>query len=194
VAGGSDDNPMMAAEATPWGRVLAEVYAFVQRNPRSNRAVVAAADVAPGHRVLDIGCGPGAAVRDAARTVELAVGVDNSPAVVAIARRRSKGLGNVRFEVAPAEDLPFEDEFFDRVWSIHARHHWADPPRGLAEAVRVLRPGGLLLIAERRSRGAHGLTREGAEDLASEFARAGLVDQRIMELGKELVVTGSRPG
>jgi ubiquinone/menaquinone biosynthesis C-methylase UbiE len=74
-----------------------------------------------------------------------AVGVDRSEAMIAIARRRSPGFPNVEFAVGPAESLPFPDAGFDRVWTIHSFHHWEDPARGIAEVLRVLRPGGYFL-------------------------------------------------
>ena len=57
------------------------MYSLLGRNPKSNRLVVDLAQPAPDHATLDVGCGPGAAVRAAAPLVRRAAGVDNSAAM-----------------------------------------------------------------------------------------------------------------
>ena len=111
------------ADAAPWSRIRSELYALIGRNPRSNRRVVSIAALEPNHIVLDIGCGPGAAVRAAAPHVTRAVGIDRSEAMIEIAQRRSHKLTNTEFVVGGAEQLQFPSGSFDRVWSIHSFHH-----------------------------------------------------------------------
>ncbi len=112
-------------EARPWSSIKAETYALVGRNPRSNRLVVDLADPAPDHVTLDVGCGPGAAVRAVAPLVQRAVGIDNSAAMVRIATRRSRAP-NAEYHVGSAKALPFPEATFDRMWTVHAFHHWSD--------------------------------------------------------------------
>jgi arsenite methyltransferase len=107
----------------------------------------------PGERVLDVGCGAGLDVLAAARAVGadgLAAGVDLSPEMLAVARdaARAAGLANVRFEVASAEALPFDDASFDQIVSNGALNLVIDKRRAFAELARVLRPGGVLAIAD----------------------------------------------
>ena len=175
-------------DAKPWSRLKAEVYSLIGRNPKSNRLVVDLAEVAPDHATLDVGCGPGAAVRVAAPLVRRASGVDNSDAMVRIAARRSAEMPNVDFHVGSAEALPFDDATFDRLWTVHAFHHWSDQSAGLAEALRVLRPGGRLLVVERRSGGDHGLTAAGADRLAHTLIDAGFRDAHVAQHGKQMVI------
>ena len=180
------------ADAGPWSRVKAEVYSLLGRNPKSNRLVVDLAAIAPGHVTLDVGCGPGAAVRAAAAAAKRAVGVDNSDAMIRIATRRSSGVANVEFRVGSAEGLPFPADTFDRLWTVHAFHHWADQEAGIAEALRVLRPDGRLLVVERLTSGEHGLTADGADALARRLVAAGFGDAAVEQHRKQLVVTASR--
>ena len=177
-------------DEAPWSRFRSEIYALIGRNPRSNRLVPSIADLQRSHQVLDVGCGPGAAVRAAAGSVARAVGVDRSAAMIEIARRRSRRFDNVEFAIGGAEQLPFPDAAFDRVWAIHSFHHWEDQTRGIAESRRVLRPDGLLLIVESDTSGSHGLDRNRAVELADRLRSLGFADASVSKPRRELVVTG----
>lgn len=177
-------------DANPWSRFRAEAYSLLSRNPKSNLLAVDLADPAPDHVTLDVGCGTGAAVRAAAAVVRRAAGVDNSVAMLRIAERRSRGVTNVEFHVASAESLPFPEVMVDRVWTVHAFHHWSDQSVGMAEALRVLRPGGRLLVVERRNRGQHGLTVGEADMLGERLVAAGFTAAEVEQHGQELVVSG----
>ena len=179
-------------DRSPWSRLKSEIYSLLGRDPKSNRMVVEVADLESTHVVLDVGCGPGAAVRAAASAVTRAVGVDRSEPMIGIARRRSKAFPNVEFVAAGAEDLPFPDATFDRVWTIHAFHHWEDGDRGIAECLRVLKPGGRLLIVESETRSEHGLDRSRASDLADSLRSAGFASAAVSKPYRQLVVTGVR--
>ena len=180
-------------DTSPWSRLRSEVYSFFGRNPKSNRRIVAVADLDATQHVLDIGCGPGAAVRAAAAAVARAVGVDRSKSMIEIARRRSGGHDNVGFQVAAAEQLPFPNQSFDRVWTIHAFHHWEEPEAGLAESLRVLRPGGEFLIIESEASGSHGVSAERAAEIAVELERLGFAATSVSKPHKQIVVTAIAP-
>lgn len=98
-------------------------------------------DLAPGQRVLDVGCGPGALTAGlAARVGEAAVSaIDPSPPFVAAARARFPGA-DVR--EGTAEDLPYDADAFVAAFAQLVVHFMADPVAGLAEMARVTRPGG----------------------------------------------------
>ncbi|KGW79455.1 S-adenosyl-L-methionine-dependent methyltransferase family protein [Burkholderia pseudomallei MSHR2990] len=105
----------------------------------------------PGARVLDLGCGAGhasfAAARGGAHEV---IAYDLAPQMLATveAAARERGLSNVRIEQGAAERLPFADALFDWIVSRMSAHHWHDVPRALAEARRVLKPGGRVLFVD----------------------------------------------
>lgn len=101
--------------------------------------------------ILDVGCGGGQFLGALARSRPEASlhGVDYSVAQVHRAKARLSRFGaRVQVHHAPAESLPFEDNTFAAVVSGGAIKHWHSQPDGLAEMVRVLRPGGLLVLGE----------------------------------------------
>jgi arsenite methyltransferase len=107
----------------------------------------------PGDAVLDIGCGAGVDSLVAARMVGedgRVVGIDVTPAMIDKARANQArlGLGQVTFQVAEAEALPFPDHDFDAVISNGVFNLTLDKEEALQETQRVLKPGGRLLLAD----------------------------------------------
>lgn len=102
-------------------------------------ALLDAARIEAGARLLDLACGSGVVSAAAARRGAPPVGLDFSAAMLEIARAAHPGI---RFEEGDAEALPFADAAFDAAVSNFGVHHVADPVRALAEVLRVLRPGG----------------------------------------------------
>jgi ubiquinone/menaquinone biosynthesis C-methylase UbiE len=115
------------------------------------RTVAGLAGLVPGDDVVDIGCGPGTAVREAARRGARATGVDPDRAMLRLGRsltalRRAAG---VSFVEGGAERLPVPDCGTTVVWALTSVHHWPDRPAAIREIRRVLKPGGRVLLAER---------------------------------------------
>ena len=98
-----------------------------------------------GVRALDVGCGDGGLLRWLARRGADAIGLDPDPAQLARAATAVRPTVLVR---ADAERLPFRPAAFDLVLLFNSLHHVAAPAQGLAEATRVLRPGGDLVVVE----------------------------------------------
>jgi ubiquinone/menaquinone biosynthesis C-methylase UbiE len=105
-------------------------------------------DPGPDDRLLDVGCGSGAAVRAAASIVAHAVGVDLSPGMIVRARELGGATPNVEFQVADAEALPFDDATFTKLLCTTSFHHYPNPGNAVAEMARVLTPGGRMVIAD----------------------------------------------
>jgi len=98
-----------------------------------------AAEVKAGSRVLDLACGPGYVSEAAAARGAVPLGLDFSPAMVAIARKR---LPVISFEVGDAQRIAQPDAAFDAVVMGFGILHLPEPEHCLEEARRVLRPGG----------------------------------------------------
>jgi ubiquinone/menaquinone biosynthesis C-methylase UbiE len=106
--------------------------------------VVELARIEAGLAVLDVGCGTGGFAAEIAETTGArVVGCDRSPAFLDYARRRSP---DVDWVVGDAAALPFAASSFDCVVVSLVLHQLDDPGRAVAEAHRVLRPGGRLLV------------------------------------------------
>lgn len=105
-------------------------------------------------RVLDLGCGTGVLTRMIADQLDsgaggISIGIDAAAKMIRVARKKRQS-DTCRFEVAAAEDLPFEDETFDAAVSSLFFHHVPLDlkEKALSEAFRVLVPGGRLVIAD----------------------------------------------
>jgi ubiquinone/menaquinone biosynthesis C-methylase UbiE len=112
------------------------------------QASLEALELTSNDRLLDVGCGTGAASRLAAQTAAFVTGVDLSPKMIAQANDLGGHLQNVRFEVADAERLPFGNGAFTAVLCSNSFHHYPDPAGAVREMARVLSPGGRLVIGD----------------------------------------------
>ncbi|MFZ9148702.1 MAG: methyltransferase domain-containing protein [Vulcanococcus sp.] len=116
----------------------------------------------PGSRVLDVGCGIGGSARILARDYGFEVlGISISPGQIARAQELTPEGLSCRFKVMDALDLKLSDGSFDAVWSVEAGPHMPDKQRYADELLRVLKPGGLLAVADwnRRDPGVKPLNR-----------------------------------
>jgi ubiquinone/menaquinone biosynthesis C-methylase UbiE len=166
---------------------------------RIHRRLVELAAVEPGHRVLEIGCGPGGLVLRAQRMHPDAevVGLDPDPLALARARRKAERARlPVRFDQGKAGELPYPDESFDRVLSSFMFHHLddAEKRRALAEVRRVLRPGGQLHLVDvaghhhgwfgRRMQRSEYLRDNAGDGIPDRVRAAGFADVRTGERGR----------
>jgi ubiquinone/menaquinone biosynthesis C-methylase UbiE len=124
------------------------------RDRQLRERFAALARLAPGEPVLDVGCGTGTLALAATRAVGDAgsvVGVGASADMIALATAKASRAGaSVSFRSAAAERLPFPDATFDAVLSTLMLHHLPAPLRRecVREALRVLRPGGRMLVVD----------------------------------------------
>ena len=165
---------------------LIAALSMVPRRGGDSRLASELSGLAPGDVLVDVGCGPGAAARHAARLGASVTGVDPAPVMLRVARLFTVSP-NVRYVQGTAESLPAPDGSAAVVWSIAAVHHWADLDAGLREVRRILRTGGRLVAMERRTtagaRGhaSHGWTPAQAAAFAERCAAHGFADARVVE-------------
>jgi SAM-dependent methyltransferase len=165
----------------------------------------------PPVEVVDIGCGEGYLTIEVARWARRVVAIDRSPAVLARAKALAgrRKASNITFKRGELDRLPLENGSVDVALLSQALHHATDPDRAVLEAVRVVRPGGKVLVLDLR---AHEETwvREKLGDrhlgfaddhLAGMLTRAGLTDVKVSVGSRRsgdpftvLVASGTRHG
>ena len=139
------------------------VVRLTTREGTFKRALVQQASIAPGHHVLDLGCGTGTlalSIKEAYPSATV-VGVDGDAAVLSLAVRKAFEAGiPVRFDRAMAHSLPYPDAHFDRVVSSLFFHHLSREAKtsAMREMHRVLKPDGEAHVAD-WGRAANGLMR-----------------------------------
>lgn len=139
--------------------------------------------------VVDAGCGEGYLTAEAAEWAEKVIAVDRSKDMLRRARQlaRKRELHNIAWKVGEIEQLPLDDASADVVLLSQALHHAARPERAVAEAVRVVRVGGKVLVLDLRAHDQEwvkgrlgdqwlGFTDDALHDLLTE---AGLDDVRV---------------
>jgi SAM-dependent methyltransferase len=134
------------------GHVAGWVMAHRSSNRRRNSWVVSLLDVQPTDRVLEVGFGPGIAVRElAARATSGTVfGIDHSPVMLRQARRRNSAdvrSGRVDLRLASVTSLPDFGGPMDKIMAVNSVGFWEDPAVRLRDLRDRLRPGGVIALA-----------------------------------------------
>lgn len=102
----------------------------------------------PGEKVLDIGVGVGTDIVSYAKNGSIVSGIDLTENAIEVTKRHLE-LFNLKAEkllVSDAENLPFDDNYFDLVYSFGVLHHTPNTDKAVEEALRVLKPGGKFII------------------------------------------------
>ena len=186
-----------------WFEANAGEWDLLRRMGGDDAAVEQALTQAAGRpsvgRLLDIGTGTGRILELLAGAADAATGVDRSPEMLRIARGKLAAAGNQKADLLQADmrALPFPDAAFDTVTMHHVLHFADNPAAVLAEAARVVAPGGKLLVVdyaahdreELRSRSQHSRLGFDEQALAGLFTQAGLVPHLLSaHPGPELCV------
>ena len=133
------------------GRLVGWEMALRPSNRKRNAWAVSLMDVQASDRVLEIGFGPGIAVREIARraTRGQVVGIDRSAVMRAQATRRNAAAiraGRVSLALASIDDPPAFDGPFDKILAVNNMGMWSEPALRLRELAGLLRGGGLIAI------------------------------------------------
>lgn len=98
--------------------------------------------------VADLGCGTGALAWELSRYVGRVIGVDNTPAMLDAARRRTGDVDNIDLRLGDVESLPIEDSACDAAMMVLVLTYLPEPMPALAEMARVIKPGGKAVIVD----------------------------------------------
>lgn len=207
VLGGNDPMGSHWGQQVFRGKLLPKVYErfwrplalllFVgpsgPRTAENRRETLELLAIEESDQVLDVGCGPGIFTRHMAKAAGdgLTVGLDASETMVAEAARRGGG-DNLAYLRGDACALPFDDESFDAVCCLGVIHLAREPLVALAELVRVLAPGGRLVVQAScarpgKPRGKRfGMVFFARDELTDALAGHGLIDinQQVDGLGQ----------
>jgi ubiquinone/menaquinone biosynthesis C-methylase UbiE len=197
AAAGSEDvrTPATQGHVLHWARFYDPVTSLCTLGHRAQlrRETVDLAGIQPGAAVLDVGCGTGDVALAAHQRTDptgTVCGIDPAPEMIAVARRKAARAGvDVNFQIGVIEGLAFPTASFDFVLSSLMMHHLPHDVkrRGLAEIMRVLRPGGRVLIIDAKRPAVwlgrvmttvlgHAALREGIQDLPALLHEAGFTN------------------
>jgi SAM-dependent methyltransferase len=155
-------------------------------NRRRNAWAVSLLDVRPHDRVLEIGFGPGLAIRELGRLAAegYVCGIDHSELMLRRAKRlNAEGLrrGVLDLRLGSVEDLPAFDPPFDKILAVNAMMFWREPVARLEDLRHLLRSGGLIAIAHQpRGPGASDATSAAkGREMEATLAQAGFSEVRL---------------
>lgn len=176
------------------GRFVLALMAM--KNGGYNRAAHDALAPRLGEKILEIGVGPGLALKHMARKLGPAGfvgGVDHAVVAVLRTQRRLRRLirqGRAAIHPASVSNLPFTDEFFDGAYAVNSSQFWPDLEEDLKEVARVLRSGGRLVITQRAANADVKMDFAGAQ---GGWARIDRVAEVLPKAGFEVVEVTDRP-
>jgi ubiquinone/menaquinone biosynthesis C-methylase UbiE len=131
------------------GGLIARLMAFANRQP--NWIAIDALKIAPSDTVLELGFGPGSAIRTLNSMVPhgRVFGIDHSAAMLAQAsryNRRAIRIGRVQLQQGRFDALPWASDTFDKILAVNVVYFFCADAAEIREARRVLRPGGMMAI------------------------------------------------
>ncbi len=150
------------------------------------------AGVRPGRVAADIGAGTGFITEVLLRRGLRVIAVDPSPGMLAQMERKFAGAEGLELRQGAAEALPIPDSAVDYVFANMCLHHVERPPRAIREMVRVLRPGGVLVVTDLDEHRFEFLREEHCDrwpgfkrgEVAGWFREAGLEEVRVEDVGE----------
>jgi len=164
-------------------------------------AAFAKAYLRPEMHVADVGAGTGFIAAGLAPLVRRVYVVDGSAAMLGVAKKNLDRFDNVEYHLADGAHLPFPDEMLDAVFANMYLHHTSDPVAAIREMVRVLRPGGRLVITDMETHPYAWLKEEmadvwqgfGRAQVRAWFQQAGLVNTIVDGTGQSCCAESANP-
>ena len=124
---------------------------FEKGNAELNSFVKETLDIRKADHVLEIGFGTGTLLKGIAETLEGGIieGVDFSKSMVSIAQKKNKKHiknGKVKIRMGNFDSLPYEENSFDKIFSVNTIYFWQNPQATISKIFRLLKPGGILFL------------------------------------------------
>jgi SAM-dependent methyltransferase len=128
----------------------AACFARLPGHEEATRLLIEAVELEANDEVLDVACGPGLVACAVAHDARHVVGIDLTPTMIEQARALQSrlGLSNLEWHIGDVAALPFAANRFSAVLTRYSMHHFLDPQQVLSEMVRVVRPGGRVVVAD----------------------------------------------
>src|SRR5512133_2502805 len=182
--------------AGSWDQISAGYFGTAVRE-----AAIAKAYLRPEMVVADIGSGTGFVAAGLAPLVKRVYVVDGSPAMLEVAKKNLSAFSNIEYHEADGASLPFPEDSLDAVFANMYLHHCPDPLAAIQEMVRVLRPGGRLVITDMDAHPYAWLKEEMADvwqgfdrdQLRAWFKATGLVNVIVDRTGQSCCAESSNP-
>ncbi len=161
---------------------------------------ISIASVQPGKLAADIGAGTGFVTEGLVQRGLRVIAVDHSEAMILEMKKKFGDIDAIDYRKGEAENLPIEDESVDYVFANMFLHHVESPPTAIKEMVRILKPGGMLVITDLDEHDFEFLKREQSdrwmgfrrEDVKRWFIEAGLKRVIVSCLGENCCAQSSR--
>jgi ubiquinone/menaquinone biosynthesis C-methylase UbiE len=134
------------------GRIIAFIMSFETKS--MNQIGLDLLDLRPNDKALEVGFGHGKTISKGSMLFESGMfsGIDISKTMLSVAEKKNKRLideGKVELKLAGVENIPYEDNYFDKVITVHTIYFWKDPSNSIKELHRVMKPGARLVIGFR---------------------------------------------
>jgi len=125
--------------------IVYDVQYLGEQNAKIEDAL-SSTELKPNEVVLDLGCGTGFLFQHINKSIRLLVGLDISSKALREAKKRTKNLSNIALIRADADNTPFRDKIFDRVFAITLLQNMPDPLKTITEMKRIGKPQSMFLI------------------------------------------------
>jgi ubiquinone/menaquinone biosynthesis C-methylase UbiE len=163
---------------------------MARTNDNCGAWVIELLNVGSGETILEVGFGPGVAIKRLSTLAGYVAGVDPSFEMVAQAKARNAdavGNGRVALQQGSADRLPFEDGRFDKAMSVNSMQVWPNTIGGLREMHRVLKSGGTIALGFTPYSG------QANEGLSEKLFAADFTNARIVEKDNNVCALATKP-